>query len=431
MTVVSLSAVASALFATRELSPGARRFGADLLGSAAGFFGMLTESVDDLASRAGVSWNRARVLLGELSRAGFITYWSYTAAGCRWCCVSWLAWVVGTPRVAPPAEAGEDFTRNVSGEVVVSPVSTGNVSGERVSDDSGRSGEIGASVVVVVKQTNSGCLDKKQTTTAGAHAHVGVSAPAPSGPKGVTENVSGDPDADRIMALLTDPEVAMPAAMARRSASYGDFWRVVGNVFEWRRQRDAGSLRSPHAALAYRLLNGWEGLILDRDRDSELWERHCRPALADADTGNVSGESGDAELTELNGVADTEAPPDPVHGHTRNVSGVPKATAMLAAPIDTQNVSGDSQPAAVWWKQVMAEFAIEAGGTYDRWLHGTTVVAHDPELNSFVVTVPDRFRIDWLRNRLACCVARKLAVMTGRAASVNFILAEEELREAA
>jgi chromosomal replication initiation ATPase DnaA len=104
---------------------------------------------------------------------------------------------------------------------------------------------------------------------------------------------------------------------------------------------------------------------------------------------------------------------------------------MLAAPTDTQNVSGDSEPTAIWWGQVMAEFAIEAGGIYDRWLHGTTVVAHDPELNSFVVMVPDRFRIDWLRNRLARCVARKLAVMTGRAASVNFILAEEELREAA
>ena len=51
--------------------------------------------------------------------------------------------------------------------------------------------------------------------------------------------------------------------------------------------------------------------------------------------------------------------------------------------------------------------------------------------NSFVVAVPDRFRIDWLRNRMARGVARKLSVMTRRQASVNFILAVDALVEAA
>ncbi len=154
MISIAVSSVATALFAAGELSPGARRLGADLLGSAAGCGGTLTEAVDDLAARAGVSWNRARVLLGELSRAGFITYWSYTAAGQRWCCVSWLAWVVGVPRVVPPAEAGEDFTQNVSGDLVTSHVVfTQNVSGDPLPVDGCRSGEIGSSVVVLNKQT--------------------------------------------------------------------------------------------------------------------------------------------------------------------------------------------------------------------------------------------------------------------------------------
>ena len=307
---------------------------------------------------------------------------------------------------------------------------TQNVSGDCDPLDCDRSGVIG-SPVVVVQQTNSCCLDIKQTTTACAHARVSEDGANGSGTTPVTENVSGDPDADRILALLTDPEVGMPVSMARRSASFGDFWRVVGNVFEWRRQRDAGTLRSPHAALSHRLLKGWEGVILDTDRYSELWERHCRPALAASYTRNVSGDEPnvaapiDAAVIGSAGIATCE------QTVTQNVSGVTDAGHARAAPDLTENVSGEKTPAGTWWEQVVAESAIEAGGTYERWLNDTSLVAYDEGDNSFVVAVPDRFRIDWLRNRLARGVARKLSVMTRRQASVSFILAADALGEAA
>ena len=384
------------------MSRTARRLGADLLGSAAGCCGTITEAVDDLGARVGVSWNRARVLLSELSRAGFITYWSYAAAGQRWCCVSWLAWVVGVPRVVPPAEAGEDFTQNVSGDLVASQVNyTQNVLGDPLSANDCRSGEIG-SPVVVVKQTNSCCLDNKQTTTAGAHARACEGGAGGSGPPPATENVSGDPDADRIMALLTDPEVGMPVAMARRSASFGDFWRVVGNVFEWRRQRDAGSLRSPHAALSS---SAAQRLGRSNPRPRSLF-RALGKALS-AGTGGLRTPKTFRvtsrnwwQRSTLQALA-AAAPTTRQRTVTRNVSGVDEADPARASPAVTENVSGESDPAAAWWGQVIAEFAIEAGGTFERWLNDTSVVSYDVSGNSFVVAVPDRFRIDWLRNRLA------------------------------
>lgn len=76
------------------------------------------------------------------------------------------------PHVMPPAEAGEDFTRNVSGEMAQSEAGyTRNVSGDCTPLDCDRSSGIG-SPVVVVQQTNSCCLDIKQTTTTYAHARV-------------------------------------------------------------------------------------------------------------------------------------------------------------------------------------------------------------------------------------------------------------------
>jgi UPF0042 nucleotide-binding protein len=40
----------------------------------------------------------------------------------------------------------------------------------------------------------------------------------------------------------------------------------------------------------------------------------------------------------------------------------------LEASSVTENVSGESDPATAWWGQVITEFAIEAGGTFERWL---------------------------------------------------------------
>lgn len=78
-------------------------------------------------------------------------------------------------------------------------------------------------------------------------------------------------------------------------------------------------------------------------------------------------------------------------------------------PVYPETFQGEKIPAETWWEQVLAEFAIEAGGTFERWLNDTSLVSYDASTNSFVVAVPDRFRIDWLRNRLARGVARKLS----------------------
>jgi chromosomal replication initiator protein len=81
---------------------------------------------------------------------------------------------------------------------------------------------------------------------------------------------------------------------------------------------------------------------------------------------------------------------------------------------DDQTAMIDSygfDPHAVW-RQLQSELAIEQGGTFDRWVHDTWVIAFED--GEFLIGLPDAFRYDWIVNRLSKQIKRKLAVIVGR-----------------
>lgn len=72
------------------------------------------------------------------------------------------------------------------------------------------------------------------------------------------------------------------------------------------------------------------------------------------------------------------------------------------------------------WQQVKCELQLEQGGTFDRWVNDTHVISHEEESNTFLIALPDAYRYDWVVNRLSKQIKRKLAVITGRPAAVEF-----------
>jgi chromosomal replication initiator protein len=74
--------------------------------------------------------------------------------------------------------------------------------------------------------------------------------------------------------------------------------------------------------------------------------------------------------------------------------------------------SNGFDPHAVW-RQLQSELAIEQGGTFDRWVHDTWVIAYED--GEFLIGLPDAYRYDWIVNRLSRQIKRKLAVIVGRA----------------
>ena len=68
-------------------------------------------------------------------------------------------------------------------------------------------------------------------------------------------------------------------------------------------------------------------------------------------------------------------------------------------------------PHAVW-RQLQSELAIEQGGSFDRWVHDTWVIAFED--GEFIIGLPDAFRYDWIVHRLSRQIKRKLAVIVGR-----------------
>ena len=50
-------------------------------------------------------------------------------------------------------------------------------------------------------------------------------------------------------------------------------------------------------------------------------------------------------------------------------------------------------PHAVW-RQLQSELAIEQGGSFDRWVHDTWVIAYED--GEFLIGLPDAFRYDWI-----------------------------------
>ena len=53
-------------------------------------------------------------------------------------------------------------------------------------------------------------------------------------------------------------------------------------------------------------------------------------------------------------------------------------------------------------------------------MNDTYVLSHDEESNTFLISLPDAFRYDWIVNRLSKQIKRKLTVISGRPAEVKF-----------
>lgn len=408
-----IASVASALLSASDLSAPAVRLGLDLLGAVAPSSGVLQLPVDAICTRAGgVSWNRARVILGELAGAGFLVYWSFAISADRFVVVAWLAWPAGLPRVNPPAVPADSFgvacilpdaapagqgsiTSNVRGDCPDNPGQSG----------AGRSAEIVASPVVVVVDPDPVDLGiDKQTTTRtrkGGRSRGRASGGAPAG--GVTSNVRGDSigaaaadlaaSADpAFLALLSDPDLGLPRWMAAKVAIKAgevglSFRELFESILEWRRQRDRGDLKHPAPALLHRIAQGWGGSCTDNDRRSAFYMRHFgalaasdMPALRPADVlpADVPAASPGADVAPWAASPDVPAPADPV---------------------------------ALAWAEVV-------GLVGDQKLVGSSVVGVDGD--QVVVALPDPAWLDWVRSRLGTLARRHLSVSLGRPVSVAF-----------
>jgi chromosomal replication initiator protein len=78
---------------------------------------------------------------------------------------------------------------------------------------------------------------------------------------------------------------------------------------------------------------------------------------------------------------------------------------------ETNGFDPQFDPHAVW-RQLQSELAIEQGGSFDRWVHDTWVIAYED--GEFLIGLPDAFRYDWIVHRLSRQIKRKLAVILGR-----------------
>ena len=84
----------------------------------------------------------------------------------------------------------------------------------------------------------------------------------------------GETDAERSVALLTDPDVGLAAAKAWEIAQRHSLATVREQVFQFLRDRQAGKVRSP-AVIVTRLERGYQaGRVQESDRASPVWERH-------------------------------------------------------------------------------------------------------------------------------------------------------------
>lgn len=83
---------------------------------------------------------------------------------------------------------------------------------------------------------------------------------------------------------------------------------------------------------------------------------------------------------------------------------------LYVNPAEVASVTGFDADAA--WRQLQSELAIEQGGSFDRWVHDTWVIAYED--GEFIIGLPDAFRYDWIVNRLRTQIKRKLALIVGR-----------------
>lgn len=112
-----------------------------------------------------------------------------------------------------------------------------------------------------------GWLDGSLDPKPGIDPNQPTNQPEPEGGLGETE-------AERSVALLTDPDVGLAAAKAQELAQRHSLETIREQVFQFLRDRQAGRVRSP-AVIVTRLERGYQaGRIQEADRASPVWGRH-------------------------------------------------------------------------------------------------------------------------------------------------------------
>lgn len=112
-----------------------------------------------------------------------------------------------------------------------------------------------------------GWMDGNSYPKPGIDPNQPTNQPEPEGGVGETE-------AERSVALLTDPDVGLAAAKAQEMAQRHSLETIREQVFQFLRDRQAGKVRSP-AVIVTRLERGYQaGRIQEADRASPVWGRH-------------------------------------------------------------------------------------------------------------------------------------------------------------
>lgn len=101
-----------------------------------------------------------------------------------------------------------------------------------------------------------------------------IPEPDPNQPTNQPEGGVGETDAERSVALLTDPDVGVTEQRARHLAARYALALIREQVFQFLRDRQAGKVHSP-AVIGTRLERGYApGRIQQSDRASPVWGRH-------------------------------------------------------------------------------------------------------------------------------------------------------------
>ncbi len=80
------------------------------------------------------------------------------------------------------------------------------------------------------------------------------------------------------------------------------------------------------------------------------------------------------------------------------------------------------------WQTALGELQLElTRATFETWLRGSRLVAYED--GTFVIGVANTYARDWLESRLRPVVARVLTRLTGRTASVRFVVWDEPAQE--
>lgn len=228
------------------------------------------------------------------------------------------------------------------------------------------------------------------TNTGGLGGRDNPTQPSPEGGPGETgpEPAPSADDQARSYALLTDPDVGASDQLAAELALRYPFEQVRRQVFRYLRDLGEDKVHSV-GVLRSRLQRRLPATITDRDRASDLWQRHSMPSDANP---YQPAEYDDPE---------PEQPP--------------------AQPEPPAPEPGT--PAAYWAELLVFEAAAARVGGNGHLLQGSTVVGYDAAANAFEVALADATRLDWARSKLSRSVGRTLSMITRRDAVVWFVAA--------